>query len=111
MSYQWMGVSEFFELPKDQRDAIKAWLDDHGLKFVKEWAVTERYLTATKYKVDERGSRYTVNCKGKTRAEDPEHPPHHADDWSCWHAARERVKVPLKSPPPRYNDDTRHLED
>lgn len=99
-SYPWMNTSMFFELPKNQRDAIKAWLGDHDQKLVREWVATEKYLTVVKCRVDGRGSRYTVNCKGLTRTEDPEHPPYHDDDWSCWHAAVEKVTVPLKSPPP-----------
>lgn len=102
VSYPWMSPDVFFDLTEDQRAAVRAWLAAHGLepKHVKEWVATEKHLHVTRYKVNEEGKFYTVNCKGLTRDEDPEHPPHHADDWSCWHAARERVTVPLQSPPP-----------
>lgn len=98
--WMWMGTEMFFDLTKAQRAAVLAWLAVHDQKRVKEWMATEKYLHVTKYKVNEKGSHYIVNCKGLTRAEDPEHPPFHDDDWSCWHAAREKVTVPLKSPPP-----------
>lgn len=99
VSYPWLNTALFFDLPKNQRDAVKAWLDDHGLKLVSGWMVHDGKLTATVYKVNKDGDRYVVNCQGETRAESPGH---HCRDinWTCWHAAQEKVTVPLKSPPP-----------
>lgn len=73
MSSLHLDIEQFRRLMPSAQERVTSWLAAHGLARAIEFWTDGTNLAVKLYRVTDKDKVYLVNCKGRTRREDPHH--------------------------------------